>query len=579
MLSIYYFIHGKLVIILFTLSIFINMFAIVGTYVFSLFIERLSQNNSSTPTISFLTPVLVLVAYQVLNSFTSSIYDFFENRLNMWDIALMRVKLSKHLASVGIGKLENPDLTNKSARFNETMGQFYGYLSATISLISLIISLVVTFGLFIKVMPLFSTLLLLVLLLKFYINQKYIGHLWRLRMKSTEESRRANQAFSALTSPSYMKEISITGGVDFITKIYMDFNNKFMGDYFKIRDRWFASEIFFTIVNAGFYAWGLLNLVVKSGLGEIGLATATFYVRSIFTFVEQLDLLSLRLSRVLEQSSRIEDSLSIFSEFTPASEGSLVIADNKLPPVISLKNVSFSYQNSNNLVLEDIDLQIFSGEKIAIVGENGAGKTTLVKLLCKIYQPNSGKILIDNLDLSEVKTSSWNSKLGTLFQDFNTYGSLTVRENVVIGSDKSDDKKVWDALRKSGAEDFVKKYPNKLDQILSEVYKGGTRPSGGQWQKIAIARMFYRNAPILIMDEPTAAIDAISEAKIFNNIYKFMKGKSVIIISHRFSTVRNADRILVLDKGRIIEEGDHEKLINLKGKYYESFTVQAKGYS
>ncbi len=134
-------------------------------------------------------------------------------------------------------------------------------------------------------------------------------------------------------------------------------------------------------------------------------------------------------------------------------------------------------------------------------------------------------------------------------------------------------------MKKSGASGFVKKFPKKLDQVLSEVFKGGIRPSGGQWQKIAIARMFYRNAPILIMDEPTAAIDAISEAKIFNNIYKFMKGKSVIIISHRFSTVRNADRIIVLDKGRIIEQGTHDELIELKGKYFESFSLQAKGYS
>ena len=125
---------------------------------------------------------------------------------------------------------------------------------------------------------------------------------------------------------------------------------------------------------------------------------------------------------------------------------------------------------------------------------------------------------------------------------------------------------------------FVGSYPRFLDQILSERYKGGIRPSGGQWQKIALARLFYRNAPILILDEPTASIDAVSEAKIFDNVYKFMKGKTVIIISHRFSTVRNADRILVLDKGRIVEEGNHDSLMKQKGKYYRAFSLQAKGY-
>lgn len=578
-LSIYYSIHGKLVVFLFALNIFRDLFAIVGTYAFSLFIEKLSNFEASTPHTEYLAPVLILVIYQTLNSFSDLIYYFFENRLNMWDVALMRVRLSSHLASIGIGKLENPELTNKTTRFSETMGQFYGYLSGALSAISLIISLIISFAIFFRLMPVFSILLVGVLLIKFFVNQKYMGLIWEHSIRNTEESRRANQVFFALTNPGYMKEISITGGQDFIKKIFVGFNNKYMSGYFSIRDKWFVSDLIFTVINSLFYAWGLVMLILKTSSGVIGLATATFYVRSIFTFVEQLDILTVRLSRLLEQSARIEDSLSVFSEFSAAKEGEFQLSASKNPPKIEIDNLFFKYQNSNNFVLNDINLTVNPGEKVAIVGENGAGKTTLVKLLCKVYEPTGGKIRVDGFNLNEVKTLSWNNKLGTLFQDFNTYGALTVRDNVAIGGEKIDDDLVWDALKKSGASGFVKKFPKKLDQVLSEVFKGGIRPSGGQWQKIAIARMFYRNAPILIMDEPTAAIDAISEAKIFNNIYKFMKGKSVIIISHRFSTVRNADRIIVLDKGRIIEQGTHDELIELRGKYFESFSLQAKGYS
>jgi ATP-binding cassette subfamily B protein len=204
-----------------------------------------------------------------------------------------------------------------------------------------------------------------------------------------------------------------------------------------------------------------------------------------------------------------------------------------------------------------------------------------VKVLARIYRPQQGIVTLDGKNVNDIQIKSWYKKLGVLFQDFNTYGNLTVSENVHIGRsdhERTDNEKVIQALKESNAYDFVKKYPKQLDQKLSERYKGGIRPSGGQWQKLAIARFFYRNAPILILDEPTAAIDAVSEAQIFDNIYKFMKGKTVIIISHRFSTVRNADRIIVLDKGKIIEDGSHEELLAKNGKYAKSFKIQAEGY-
>jgi ATP-binding cassette subfamily B protein len=170
--------------------------------------------------------------------------------------------------------------------------------------------------------------------------------------------------------------------------------------------------------------------------------------------------------------------------------------------------------------------------------------------------------------------------MGILFQDYNAYSSLTVKENVEIDSISNNvtEKTVKEALKKANALEFIEKYKDGVNQILSERYKGGIRPSTGQWQKIAIARVFHRGAPVLILDEPTASIDAVAEAKIFDNIYKFAKDKTVIIISHRFSTVRNADRIIVLDKGRIIEQGSHEELLKNNGKYARAFKLQAKGY-
>jgi ABC-type multidrug transport system fused ATPase/permease subunit len=282
----------------------------------------------------------------------------------------------------------------------------------------------------------------------------------------------------------------------------------------------------------------------------------------------------------MDSGVRLKDALELFELYKPEVDGEKNLETGKKPPAIEIKNITFTYPNGKSPVITNLNLTFKPGEKVAIVGENGAGKTTLVKLITRIYRPQVGEVSLNEININELKKTSLYKKFGVLFQDFNSYGNLSVTENIQIGktSRKVDKELIEKALIKADAMNFVKEYPNFMDQILSERYKGGIRPSGGQWQKIAIARLFYRNAPILILDEPTASIDAVSEAKIFDNVYKFMKGKTVIIISHRFSTVRNADRILVLDKGKIIEEGTHEQLMKMDGKYAHAFRLQAKGY-
>ena len=212
----------------------------------------------------------------------------------------------------------------------------------------------------------------------------------------------------------------------------------------------------------------------------------------------------------------------------------------------------------------------------AIVGPNGAGKSTLIKLICRFYDPTSGQILINGRDLRKYDNNYWYKKISLLTQEFNTYPNLSIRENITIGK-KIDDKRVISSLKKSEAYDFVEKYKKGLDTMMSKRYDG-EEPSWGQWQKIAIARIFYRNTPVMILDEPTASIDAVAESKIFSRLYKQITKKTIIIVSHRFSTVRNAKRIIVIDKGQIIEQGTHEQLLKIKGKYAQSFRLQAKGY-
>jgi ATP-binding cassette, subfamily B, bacterial len=246
---------------------------------------------------------------------------------------------------------------------------------------------------------------------------------------------------------------------------------------------------------------------------------------------------------------------------------------------IEFQNVSFTYPGSKKAVFHKFNLTINSGEHIAIVGENGAGKSTLIKLLMRYYRPDSGKILVNGIDLETISIESWYSHIATLFQDFNQY-PLPIDENIAIGkSDVSVDKeKLEYAAHAAGIDNIIKKYPYGWKTVLDASFKNGVEPSGGQWQRIGLARAFYRSSNIIILDEPTSAIDANGEYQIFNSIFDEFKNKTAVIISHRFSTVRRANRIIVVDKGEIIEQGTHQELIKKNGLYQIMFSKQAEGY-
>jgi ABC-type multidrug transport system fused ATPase/permease subunit len=248
------------------------------------------------------------------------------------------------------------------------------------------------------------------------------------------------------------------------------------------------------------------------------------------------------------------------------------------PPLVEFKNVSFRYPTESGdapYVLVDLNFSIEPGEKIAIVGVNGAGKTTLIKLLCRVYDPTDGVILVNGKDLRDINLEDWQAAIGILFQDFPIY-NLTIRESIGVGriTDEIGEEKMKAAARNSGADEFITSY----DQLIWKEFKDGIDLSKGQHQRLAVARMFYRNAAITILDEPTASIDAVTEEKIFASLERNMEGKTVILITHRFSTVKNANKILMLEHGKIIEQGSHRELMKLSGKYAALYTMQAKRY-
>jgi ABC-type multidrug transport system fused ATPase/permease subunit len=254
-----------------------------------------------------------------------------------------------------------------------------------------------------------------------------------------------------------------------------------------------------------------------------------------------------------------------------------LLLDNTKSPTLEFRDATFTYPGAESPAFEHLSLTINAGEKVALVGENGAGKSTIVKLLMRFYYLDSGDLLINGVSIRDIAIDTWLRQVAVLFQDFNQY-PLTVSDNIAISGIKKSKKEVERAARLSGADAFIHKLPHKFDTYLDPAFKKGAEPSGGQWQRIALARAFYRKANMIVLDEPTSAIDAKAEYEIFNNIFTEHDGKTALIVSHRFSTVRKADRIIVLNDGHIVENGTHEELMALKGRYADMFNKQAEGY-
>jgi ATP-binding cassette subfamily B protein len=241
--------------------------------------------------------------------------------------------------------------------------------------------------------------------------------------------------------------------------------------------------------------------------------------------------------------------------------------------------VSFTYPGTGRRVLDRLNLRIEPGQRIALIGENGQGKTTIVKLLTRLYDPTNGRILLDGIDLREYDLEDLHSEIGVIFQDFMRY-EMSARQNIAVGRIEASDRNgsVERAAQKSLADAVIGRLANGYDQLLGRRFEGGVDLSGGEWQKIALARAYLRDAQLLILDEPTASLDARSEYEVFQRFAELTQGKMALLISHRFSTVRMADRIIVLENGRIVEEGSHSQLIALGGRYSSMFELQASSY-
>ncbi len=554
---------------------------IVNPYIFAKLLDSVIKLVGKTDSLKSVIPWLIaLFAYNMLISLTRLFMSFYRNHVRLINNWKTEQKLYEKVNTLGIQTLENSEFANCLQRGKETMGNINNYLESTFDFLSSIITLIISAVIVFSAAPFVVVLTILLTIPTYLIDRNYMAKIWNYHKDTTEERRSVRASSGILLDSGKLHEINISLAFDHLSNRYKKFTENILDFYRKIYKKWFSLAYLSDNLNDVVIFFGYLFIFKKLLKGIISIGDTTFQIRNLSVFGNELENLGSQFVRLYQEGIRFGDLKEVF-ELTPSfSDGKTEYPYSEKPPLIKFDAVTFKYPGSDTEVIKNINLEIKPGEKIAIVGENGAGKTTMVKLLSRFYQTNKGAIFLNDKNINDLKIESWYKNLGVLFQDFNTYPHLTVKENIQLG--KSDEKPDIDrmikATQSANADEFIKKYQKEYEQVLSEKYAGGIRPSTGQWQKIAIARFFYRNSPVVIFDEPTASIDAISEAKIFKEIYSFFKDKTVIIISHRFSTVRNADKIYVLDDGQITEGGTHKELLKLKGKYAEAFKIQAKGY-
>jgi ATP-binding cassette subfamily B protein len=325
----------------------------------------------------------------------------------------------------------------------------------------------------------------------------------------------------------------------------------------------------------GTYAYVIYETVA----GVLTIGMLTFLAGAIAGASSNIQMVFSTFSTIADQALFVGDLLEFFAvKPTVSSKPGAISVPRPIRHGFEFRNVSFAYPNGRE-VLSGVSFKLASGERIALVGENGQGKTTIVKLLTRLYDPTAGQILLDGVDLREYDQEDLWRETGVIFQDFMRY-DLTATENIAVGRIEEKDNifRIRSAAQKSLAEEVIRKLPKGYEQQLGCRFDGGTDLSGGEWQKLALARAYLREAQVLILDEPTASLDARSEHEVFERFAELTRGKMAMLISHRFSTVRMAERILVLQGGRIAEEGPHDQLMQSGGRYAEMFELQAASY-
>ncbi|WP_312371290.1 ABC transporter ATP-binding protein [Stenotrophomonas sp.] len=490
------------------------------------------------------------------------------------------VRLMEHAAELDLEDFEDPDLQDKLDRARrQTMGrmslmsQLFGQVQDTITVISFAAGLIVYAP--------WLIVLLAIALVPAFIGESHFNTLgYSLNFSWTPERRQLDYLRQVGASVETAKEVKIFNLNRFLIDRY-----KLLAERFYKANRTLARKraIWGTLLAAlgtfGYYT-AYAYIAWRTIRGDFSIGDLTFLSGSFLRLRQLLEGLLTGFSQVAGQALYLDDLFSFFAiEPEIRSRPDAVPIPRPIRQGFVFDNVGFRYPDAERWAVRNLSFELQAGEVIALVGENGAGKTTLVKLLARLYDPDEGRILLDGCDLRDYDLDDLRANMGVIFQDFVRY-HLSAGENIGVGLvDAMNDKaRIRDAAHRSLADEVIEALPAGYEQLIGRRFKTGVDLSGGQWQKIAIARAYMRDAQVMILDEPTAALDARAEFEVFQRFKELSDNRTAVLISHRFSSVRMADRILVLADGRIEASGTHEQLMAEGGRYAELFELQAAGY-
>ena len=502
--------------------------------------------------------------------------------------SLLRVQLGQRVntlilekaQTLSLSQFEDSEFYDKLVRVRrEASTRPLALVTKSLGLTQNLISLISFAVLLVHFSPWALLILVLGALPVFFAEAHFSGDAFRLFTRRAPESRQQNYIETLLSHETYIKEVKLFGFGPLLLQRYRDTFARLYAEDRRLtlrRDGWgFLLGLLGTAAFYLAYAW----VVVDAVHGLITLGQMTMY---LVLFKQGQGAVSSSLSAI---SGLYEDGLYLADLYEYLGQPVTVevggVTEGALPgDGLRFEGVSFTYPGSSHTTLESIDLHLAPGRSVALVGENGSGKTTLIKLLTRLYRPNQGRILLDGSDLNDWNEDALRRRIGVIFQDYIRY-QFIVGENLGVGDiDAFGEEQRWrDAASQGMAAEFIEQLDKGYATQLGRWFAGGQELSGGQWQKIALSRAYMRrNADMLILDEPTAALDAGAEAAVFEHFREYAKGRMTLLISHRFSSVRNADHIVVLDQGRVLERGDHASLVAAGGRYATLFDLQARGY-
>ena len=490
------------------------------------------------------------------------------------------VRLMEHAASLDLEDFEDSEFQDRLERARMQaagrtglMSQLFGQAQDLVTIASF------AAGLFVYA-PWLIVLLAVALIPAFIGEAHFNAQSYWLNYHRAPERRELDYVRQVAASAETAKEVKIFGLDRFLIERYLELATSFFRANRKIAVRRAAWGSVLTAVSTIAYYFAYAYIVWRTLHGEFSIGNLTFLAGSFLRLRGLLEQLLMGFSSVAGQALYLDD---LFSFFEIKAEIVSPVNPRAFPNPIhkgfTFEGVGFRYPGAERWAVRDLSFHLRAGEVLALVGENGAGKTTLVKLLARLYDPDEGRILLDGHDLKEYDLFELRRNIGVIFQDFVRF-HLTAADNIAVGSieARSDRGRIVEAAERSLADEVIAKLPQGYDQLIGKRFKTGIDLSGGEWQKIAIARAYMRDAQVLILDEPTAALDARAEFEVFQRFKELSAGKTAVLISHRFSSVRMADRIVVLGDGRVEAVGTHAELLAQGGRYSELFELQAAGY-